>query len=56
MMIDQLLEPIYATQKRLNERAHHSLKEYIDQAYCSVQEMVESDGFERTLWQPNWRL
>lgn len=43
-MIDQLLDPIYATQKRLNERAHHSLKEYIDQAHCSVQEMVESDG------------
>jgi hypothetical protein len=44
MMIDQLLEPIYATQKRLNESAHHNLKEYIDQAHRSVQEMVDVDG------------
>jgi len=43
-MIDNLLEPIYATQKRLNEHAHHSMKEYIENAHLSVQEMIESDG------------
>jgi len=43
-MIDHLLEPIYTTQKRLNEHAHHSLKEYIEHAHLSVQEMVEIDG------------
>ncbi len=44
MMIDRLLEPIYTTQKRLNEDAHYRLKEYIENAHRSVQEMIEVEG------------
>ncbi len=44
MMLDRFLEPIYTTQKHLDEPAHHSMKEYIENAHRSVQEMVETHG------------
>lgn len=45
MIIQIMLNDIYATQKRLDEEAHHNLKEYVENAHRYVQEMAETQGF-----------
>ncbi len=44
-MIPDALEEIYTTQKRLDENAHHDLKEYVENAHRHVQEMAKIHGF-----------
>jgi len=39
MTIHAALAPIYTIQKRRDEEAHHSLKEYVEQIHRHVQEM-----------------
>jgi hypothetical protein len=45
MMIPDILDDIYTTQKRLDENAHQNLKEYVENAHRYVQEMAETYGF-----------
>ena len=44
-MIDKILEPIYTTQKNLDETAHHNIEEYAENAHQQVREMAEQYGF-----------
>ena len=44
-MIDSILEPIYTTQKHLDEKAHHNLQEYAENAHQRVQDLAEKYGF-----------
>ena len=44
-MIDRVLEPIYKTQKQLDEDAHHNLEEYVEQTHRHVQEIAKTYGF-----------
>ena len=45
MNITAALEAIYATQKQLDEEAHHSLKEYVENTHRHVHEMETTYGF-----------
>ncbi len=44
-MIPDVLNDIYTTQKRLDEKANQNLKEYVENAHRHVQEMAETYGF-----------
>ena len=44
MLLD-VLNDIYTTQKRLDEKAHQSLTDYVENAHRHVQEMAETYGF-----------
>lgn len=45
MNVTATLEAIYAVQKQLDEDAHHSLKEYVENTHRHVHEMETTYGF-----------
>lgn len=45
MKITAALDAIYAIQKQLDEEAHHSLKEYVENTHRHVREMEATYGF-----------
>ena len=44
-MIETILEPIYTTQKQLDQQAQHNLQEYVEGTHKRVQDMAEKYGF-----------
>jgi len=46
MIESALLKEKYETQKRLDERANHDLKQYFRNAHQNVEELAEKFGFD----------
>ncbi len=44
-MMNSILDDIYTTQKQLDEEAHHSLKEYVENTHRHVQDLAKTYGF-----------